>query len=73
MAFHRLQMIMELKDSEERLKTIFEASPIPVVVFSPKGQVEMWNTAAEKTYSWKKRGGLENSTLLYPRIKGKIF
>ena len=52
-ALNRLQMMMELKASKERFKTIFEASPIPIVVYSPEGHVEMWNPAAEKTYGWK--------------------
>ena len=36
----------------DRLETVLQAAPLPIVVLDPHGRVRMWNRAAEKVFGW---------------------
>jgi PAS domain S-box-containing protein len=42
----------ELGRRTEYLDTIFDVSPVPIVVFDTDGRVERWNQAATDTFGW---------------------
>ena len=45
----------ELRDTNETLKAILEASPIPIFTLDLEGRVDfIWNPAAERLLGWKK-------------------
>ena len=41
-----------LRESNETLSAIFEASPLAIVGLDLEGKVVMWNPAAERTFGW---------------------
>jgi PAS domain S-box-containing protein len=41
-----------LRKSEEKLRAIIEASPLPLVIIQPDGTVTLWNPAAENLFGW---------------------
>jgi len=43
----------ELRRTQELLRAVFEASPLPVVAFDAEHKVRLWNRAAEATFGWK--------------------
>ena len=49
---HRRKADMAIRKSEERLKTIFNASPDPVVVYNNKGYPEYMNEAFTDCFGW---------------------
>ncbi len=48
----RIKIEEELRESQERLTAIFEASPDPVVVYDKQGLVEYLNPAFERVFGW---------------------
>jgi CheY-like chemotaxis protein len=41
-----------LRESEEALATVFEASPLPIIAVDAAGCVTAWNLAAERVFGW---------------------
>ena len=42
-----------LRDSEDRFRTLFEKVPTPVQGYGPDGTIHYWNRACEKSYGYK--------------------
>ncbi len=42
-----------VRQANERLAAIVQASPLAILVLDPGGKVEIWNPAAEKTLGWR--------------------
>ncbi len=43
----------ELRRTQELLRAVFEASPLPVVTLDASHRVLLWNNAAERTFGWR--------------------
>jgi diguanylate cyclase (GGDEF)-like protein/PAS domain S-box-containing protein len=41
-----------LQQTNQTLRTLIQASPLPIVSLDPNGNVTMWNPAAEHTFGW---------------------
>jgi two-component system cell cycle sensor histidine kinase/response regulator CckA len=41
-----------VQDSEERLRALYDASPVGIVELAPDGAVARWNRAAESIFGW---------------------
>ncbi|MDY6780067.1 MAG: PAS domain S-box protein, partial [Halobacteria archaeon] len=50
----RKEMAKELRRTSHYLETVIEASPEPIVALDTDGRVEIWNSAAEECFGWKK-------------------
>ncbi len=48
----RIKAEEALREREETLRALVEASPVPIISITPAGQVRTWNTAAERTFGW---------------------
>lgn len=42
----------DLQETSERLKTMVEASPLPIITLDLQQNVKMWNQAAENIFGW---------------------
>lgn len=42
-----------LRETNERLSAILDATPLPTAVFDTSGRVLIWNEAAERVFGWK--------------------
>ena len=49
------QAVETLQDNAEKLRVLFEFSPLPILAFSPKGYISLWNPAAERTFGWTEK------------------
>ena len=52
----RKQTESALRHSEARLKAIFQASPIPIVVYEKQGLAQYFNPAFERVFGWSLEG-----------------
>jgi len=43
----------ELRETNERLNAIIEASPAALIALDPEGRVTLWNAAAERIFGWE--------------------
>ena len=41
-----------LRDAHETLRALVHASPLPIISFTPDGNITVWNEAAERTFGW---------------------
>jgi two-component system, cell cycle sensor histidine kinase and response regulator CckA len=48
----RRQMEQELQEAHNRLQTLIQAAPLPIVVVDLAGHVAQWNPAAARTFGW---------------------
>ncbi len=48
----RRQMEQELQEAHNRLQTLIQAAPLPIVVVDLDGHIAQWNPAAERTFGW---------------------
>jgi PAS domain S-box-containing protein len=51
----RKRMEETLKQANETLRAVIQASPLAVVSFDANGNVDMWNSAAEGIFGWRER------------------
>ncbi|HEY9848547.1 MAG TPA: PAS domain S-box protein [Leptolyngbyaceae cyanobacterium] len=49
-----------LRESNQRLDSLIQASPLAIVATDREGKVKMWSPAAEKIFGWKEEEVLEN-------------
>jgi PAS domain S-box-containing protein len=48
----RKEVQQELQQTLQTLRTLIQASPLPIVVIEPDMRVKLWNAAAEKLFGW---------------------
>jgi len=51
----RKQAEEALRESNETLRALINASPLAIMAIDPKSRVTMWNPAAEKIFGWTER------------------
>ncbi|HEX8181096.1 MAG TPA: PAS domain S-box protein [Pyrinomonadaceae bacterium] len=42
-----------LRDSDQTLQTIIQASPLAIIALDTEGLITLWNSAAERIYGWR--------------------
>jgi len=42
-----------LRRTQELLRAVFDAAPLPIVTFDARHNVQLWNAAAEVTFGWR--------------------
>jgi two-component system sensor histidine kinase/response regulator len=55
-----------LRETNQALEALFEASPLAIMTLDLNKKVNMWNSAAEQIFGWTKREAVGNPTLLLP-------
>ena len=53
----------QIRDSEERFRSITQAALHPIVVTDDEGRITYWNDAAERTFGYRREEVLERSLL----------
>lgn len=56
-----------LQRSNELLRAVIKAVPIAIDIISPEGKALLWNSAAEKLFSWNTSSMVRNHTLSIPQ------
>ena len=51
-AIERKRVEEKLRETNQTLRTVIQASPMPIMALDPDGNVKMWNLAAERTFGW---------------------
>ena len=49
------KVLTELQSTTKKLKAIFDASPVGILVLDPQFNVTIWNPACEKIFGWSER------------------
>src|SRR5439155_12214165 len=49
----RLPREHELGEPDGLLRALFHASPPPIIVFTPDGNITLWNAASERVFGWR--------------------
>ena len=49
----RKQAEAALHESNEILRALIQASPVPIILFDPQWLVKLWNPAAERVFGWR--------------------
>ncbi|HLC27054.1 MAG TPA: ATP-binding protein, partial [bacterium] len=44
-----------LRESNEKLRALIQASPLPILALDPQGNIMMWNQAAERVFGWSEQ------------------
>lgn len=59
----------ELQAANQRLKTLFDASPLAIIALDPVGTVTQWNKAAEALFGWAAEEVVGNPYPLLAEVK----
>ena len=51
----RLRLLETLRSNQEAYRTLYAGIPLPVVILDPRGNVRLWNDAAEKVFGWSEQ------------------
>lgn len=68
-AFERDRAEAEKHRSNQTLKTLIAAAPLPIVVITPDDIVQLWNPAAEQLFGWKEAEVLGQPLPIVPSDK----
>ncbi|HEY7586461.1 MAG TPA: PAS domain S-box protein [Candidatus Deferrimicrobiaceae bacterium] len=62
-----------LRESNETLRALIQASPLAIVTFDPRGHILMWNPAAERMFGWRADEVLGRPHPIVPEDKREEF
>lgn len=65
----RLRLEQEVREANEKLTTLIQASPLGIIVIQANGKIIEWNKAAEKVYGWTRAEALAGTTRVVPEDK----
>ena len=60
---------VELRDANEALHALIQASPLPIVAFNRGGLIQLWNAAAERVFGWTEQEVLGQPLPFIPEEK----
>lgn len=82
----RTRAVEALREANETLQALIQASPVAVIVLDPDGNVKLWNPAAERMFGWSEEEALgrflpyvpedkqeEHQTLRRQVLRGEIL
>src|SRR5690348_8381641 len=49
----RRQPEQQVRQPVELLKALVHSPPLPIIVFTPDGNITLWNAAAERVFGWR--------------------
>ncbi len=58
-----------LQEANDRLETLINASPLPIITFTTDGNITRWNPAAERVFGWNEAEVLGSPLPFIPREK----
>jgi PAS domain S-box-containing protein len=58
-----------LRETNETLRALFQASPLGIVLLDPDGKVKLWNPASERMFGWKEAEVLGRPLPIIPEGK----
>lgn len=62
-----------LRETNQTLRAIIQASPLAIVVLDPEGHVKMWNPSAEIIFGWREQDVLGHFLPIVPEDKQDEF
>jgi PAS domain S-box-containing protein len=62
-----------LRDANERLRALFDASPLAIYTVDPDGSVSSWNAAAERIFGWSAAEAIGATLPIVPPDKQPEF
>ena len=62
-----------LRENNQALQAIVKASPFVIVLTSPRGIVQIWNTAAEQTFGWSEQEVIGKPLPIVPEDRTTAF
>ena len=65
----RKEVQQELQQTLQTLRTLIQASPLPIVVIEPDMTVKLWNAAAEQLFGWSEAELLGQLLPIVPKEK----
>lgn len=69
----RKRMEEALRETNQTLQALIQASPLAIIALDPQGNVTMWNSAAEHMFGWKQQEVLGRLLPSVPDDKQKEF
>ncbi|MFQ4146971.1 PAS domain S-box protein [Chlorogloeopsis sp. ULAP02] len=69
----RKQVHTEVQQTNQTLKTLVAASPLPIVLIQPDCTVQLWNPAAERLFGWTEAEVLNQILPIVPEEKQEEF
>ncbi len=70
---NEVQSLQQLREANQILSTLIEASPLAIVTFDPEGVVTMWNPAAERIFGWTEEEAVGRGLPFVPADKQEEF
>lgn len=64
----RTEFQWQLAYTSNKLSTLFQAAPLPVIALDKEGTVQMWNPAAEKVFGWREHEVIGETVPIVPEI-----
>ncbi|MBI3945291.1 MAG: PAS domain S-box protein [Armatimonadetes bacterium] len=62
----RAQAEAGLREANERLQAVFDASPLPIIALDTQARVIAWNRAAERVFGWRAEEALDRPIPIIP-------
>lgn len=62
-----------LRETNETLQALIQASPLAIIALDPQGNVTLWNHAAERIFGWNKQEVLSHPLPIVPKDKREEF
>jgi PAS domain S-box-containing protein len=62
-----------LRETNQALEALFEASPLAIVTLNLEEKVNMWNSAAEQIFGWTKQEAIGKLSLIHPLEQKQEF
>ncbi|MBK9258494.1 MAG: PAS domain S-box protein [Polyangiaceae bacterium] len=72
-AAQREELIDNLRVTTERLQTLISGSPLAIIAMDEKGNVQLWNPAAERLFGWTEEDVLGRPTPTIPEEYARQF
>jgi len=66
---HRKEIEQALRDANETLQAIVQASPLAIIGFGLDQRVLLWNPAAERIFGWRREEVMDAVTPIIPQLE----
>jgi len=69
----RKRAVEALRESNETLQALIEASPLPIIMLDSDAKVKLWNRAAEQVFGWSAQEAFGRPNPIVPEDKWEEF